>query len=1191
MRIVRTAGSTAVALALAGTAPALWAAGTCSTGDISGCGASGGDGASERGGAGGVGNGQGGGSSTMDTNGVTVPVPGAWGLQGTGGTGASGDGIPASDGSPAVVIASGNLTINTSMSGLDGSAGTSGTNFATGGNGGNAGLFYSGREIFVAAALTGGAGGKGGAAVGGVGNGGGGGGGGAGMMSAAGSAPINNSGTITGGAGGVGGSGAFGGGGGGGGDGLLALGGRADIVNTGTITGGAGGAAGTATVAGGTGGSGGIGVNLAGTTNALANAGTISGGAGLIGGVGVRTRGNDSIVNAGLIMGGMGNGGTTRAAAIEFGGLNNALKLLSGSVILGDLLFDAGASATIAAREPGLTLNNAVVLSDAASNVIVSTAESSLTMSGAVSGAGTLTLGGIDSNVLTMTSVNTYTGATTIGSGTLALTGNASIAASSGVTVAGVGGVGGVFDISGVTAGTSIKSLSGGGAVRLGGQTLSLTNAAGTFDGVIDGAGGVHLVGGTQTLTGVNTYSGATTVDNGAVLALTGSGSVALSSGVTNNGTLDISATTNGASLTGLTGLGTVSLGARTLTLTQAAGVFSGTIAGTGGLTLNGGTQTLAGANTYTGATTINAGTLALGAGGQLSSATTVTLAGSGATFDASAAGALTLSGLSGAAGTRFALGASTLTVDAATNATYAGDLTGSGVFVKQGAGMLVLNGASSAFTGTTTVGAGALEIGDAAHESAVQGGNVAVGSQGTLRGHGTILGNVTNGGIVAPGGSIGTLSVAGNYTQASNATLAIEVSPTTASLLKVSGSATLNGVLAITYDPGTYRSTRYTLLSAVNGVSGRFSSVTEAVSAGTELGNLRSALSYGANDVTLALNESASGGLGASDPSGGVVIAPKNTSVFTALGTAALMNAQSATAAVLDQATRRSVGTGLATGDATSDGPTVWANATGLHGRLSGADGQPGFQENRYGFLAGAHKRVAGDTFGLAGGYSHADLSEAGTANSGMIDTLRLAAYASREIGPVDVAASVGYGLDFISQKRPFAGIGTAQGDHIGQEFTAAAQASAPLSIAGVVVTPRVGLRYAYFHANGFDESGAGGQDLRVGTDNTRSLQPFVGVTFDKAFGDAVRPMHAQFRAAYAHELLDAGRAITVASQDGTIFVAPGTRLARGYLTLGASFGVTLAKHLDVSLAYDALINTARASAQAGSLKVTYRF
>lgn len=1192
-RIVRTATSTAVALALAGTAPSLWAAGTCTVSDISGCGAAGGDGASGRGGPGGAGNGQGGGSSTLDSSSVTVQVPGGWATQGTGGTGAAGDGGASSGGAPALVEVSDNVGINAPLLGTVGAAGAGGTNFASGGNGGNAGLYYTGNNITVSSGggISGGAGGQGGNASAGVGNGGGGGGGGAGMIAAGVVASISNSGTISGGDGGTGGSGGFSGGGGAGGDGILSLGGYANIVNIGTISGGAGGAAGSATLAGGTAGSGGIGVNLAGTHNSVANVGTISGGAGLVGGVGVRTRGMDFITNAGLITGGASTGGAPRAAAIEFGGLNNGLNLLTGSAILGDLLFDAGASATISARNAGLTLNNAVVLSDAASNVIFSTATNSLTMSGVVSGAGALTLGGIASTTLTLTSANTYTGATTINSGTLALSGSGSVAASSGVTVVGVGGVGGVFDISGVSAGASIQALSGGGAVQLGSQTLSLTNAAGTFDGVIGGTGGIRLAGGTQTLTGVNTYSGATTINNGAVLALSGGASIASSSGVANNGTLDISATTNGATLTALTGPGSVALGARTLTLTNASGVFSGAIGGTGGLTLNGGTQTLAGVNSYTGATTINGGTLALAAGGQLSSATTLSLVGSGATFDASGAGAQTLSGLSGGAGTSIAIGTSTLTLDTVTNTTYAGALTGSGAFVKQGAGMLVLNGASNGFTGATTVGAGTLEVGDAAHESAVLGGNVAVGSQGTLRGHGTILGSVTNGGIVAPGGSIGTLSVGGNYTQASSATLAIEVSPTAASLLKVSGSATLNGVLAITYDPGTYRSTRYTVLSAANGVSGRFSSVTEALSAGADLGNLRSALSYGANDVTLALNAPGTADPGAIDPSGGVVIAPKNTSIFTALGTASLMNAQSATAAVLDQATRRTVETGLATGDAASGGPSVWANATGLHGRLSGSDGQPGFQENRYGFLAGAHKRVERNTFGLAGGYSHADLSETGTANSGTIDTLRLAAYASREMGPIDVAATVGYGLDFLSQKRPFAGIGTAQGDHVGQEFTAAAQVSAPMSIAGMVVTPRAGLRYAYFHANGFDESDAGGQNLRVGTDNTRSLQPFVGVTLDKAFGDALRPMHVQVRAAYAHELLDAGRAITVASQDGTIFVAPGTHLARGYLTLGASFGVTLARHLDVSLAYDALVNTARASAQAGSLKVTYRF
>ena len=188
-------------------------------------------------------------------------------------------------------------------------------------------------------------------------------------------------------------------------------------------------------------------------------------------------------------------------------------------------------------------------------------------------------------------------------------------------------------------------------------------------------------------------------------------------------------------------------------------------------------------------------------------------------------------------------------------------------------------------------------------------------------------------------------------------------------------------------------------------------------------------------------------------------------------------------------------------------------------------------------------------------------------------------------------LGATLGAGLDFLSQKRPFGPLGTAEGDHMGQEFNVGGQASLPMTFGDVRITPRVGLRYAYFHANGFGESGAGGQDLDVGTDNVRSLQPYVAVTVDKAFGDALRPVNAELRIGYAHELLDANRTLSVTSLDGTVFAAPGTSLPRGYLSAGASVTLHPAKHLDVSLGYDAVINTTHVSAQQGSLQVGYRF
>lgn len=110
---------------------------------------------------------------------------------------------------------------------------------------------------------------------------------------------------------------------------------------------------------------------------------------------------------------------------------------------------------------------------------------------------------------------------------------------------------------------------------------------------------------------------------------------------------------------------------------------------------------------------------------------------------------------------------------------------------------------------------------------------------------------------------------------------------------------------------------------------------------------------------------------------------------------------------------------------------------------------------------MAGREVQVdPGETLGVAAGYTHTDIGEEQTGDSGTIDALRVALYGVRWFGPVGVSATVGYALDFLSQTRPFGALGTAEGDHIGNEFTAAGQASLPLAPGRFVVTPRMGLR-----------------------------------------------------------------------------------------------------------------------------------
>jgi fibronectin-binding autotransporter adhesin len=179
-----------------------------------------------------------------------------------------------------------------------------------------------------------------------------------------------------------------------------------------------------------------------------------------------------------------------------------------------------------------------------------------------ISGSGAVQQNG--AGTTTLTAVNTYAGPTTISAGTLALSGAGSIANSSGVIA------NGTFDISGTTAGASIKTLSGTGIVTLGNQTLTLTDASGSFAGAIGGNGGLVKQGaGLFTLSGTNTYAGPTTVADGN-LRVNGSvaSAVNVQSGATLSGTGSIGGLVtvqSGGSLSAGQSPGTLTLGALNL--------------------------------------------------------------------------------------------------------------------------------------------------------------------------------------------------------------------------------------------------------------------------------------------------------------------------------------------------------------------------------------------------------------------------------------------------------------------------------------------------------------------------------------------------------------------------------------------------------------------------------------------------
>ncbi|MEI8319770.1 MAG: autotransporter-associated beta strand repeat-containing protein, partial [Planctomycetia bacterium] len=370
-----------------------------------------------------------------------------------------------------------------------------------------------------------------------------------------------------------------------------------------------------------------------------------------------------------------------------------------------------------------------------------------------------------------MTGSSSYAGDTRIDSSTLKMSGTGAVP--SGKLVFQGSGTA-TFDLNGTTQTVAklddsalagvIKSSLGSGRLVVGDSTNS------TFQGtIISGASlGLEKVGsGKLTLSGVNTYSGGTTITAGslevnslatqaitiapsAILTFnptvdrTFAGAISGNGSVTKIGNNDLTLTgantyAGGTTVTvgNLIGTADSLQGAiannATVTFRQSvAGTYAGVMSGGGALVKEGtGNVELTGANTYTGGTTITGGVL---------TGSTDSLQGN----------------IAAAAGT-------TLAFKQATDGTYSGILTGSGALVKDGVGAVTLTGANT-YTGGNTITAGDL-IGSTT--SILGATAVSAGATLTLNNTlaGTFAGEITGAGaLVKTGAGNVTLSGTNGY-------------------------------------------------------------------------------------------------------------------------------------------------------------------------------------------------------------------------------------------------------------------------------------------------------------------------------------------------------------------------------------------------------------------------------------------
>ena len=347
-----------------------------------------------------------------------------------------------------------------------------------------------------------------------------------------------------------------------------------------------------------------------------------------------------------------------------------------------------------------------------------------------------------------MSGANSYSGKTVVNGGTLAVTDAGTVGSNSLSLLDGT-----ELDLTGSAGFANAVLVLGSPSIVVGSGLAALSGPIADV-GTFEPAGGLTKTGaGTLRLSGLDTYTGATTVAAG---TLTAGGDYVFSRAsaytVDAGAVLDLNHYVEW--IGSLAGAGSVITGDNLLTgLDNKSTTFSGVISGSGGaLTKAGsGTFTLSGANSYSGKTVVTEGTLAVTGDGTIGTGTLSLLGGS----------TLDLTGSGGLANAMLTAGQTKININTGL-ATLSGPIADGYVFepvgglTKLGAGTLKLAGAST-YTGPTTVAAGTLTAGADNAFSGRSAFSVAAGAVLDLNGFAEQIGSLSGAGQVIASGDLTT--------------------------------------------------------------------------------------------------------------------------------------------------------------------------------------------------------------------------------------------------------------------------------------------------------------------------------------------------------------------------------------------------------------------------------------------------